>query len=78
MCDDAAVSWSGYERSRSQIEYEVRLKIARELEKHIEEHRNVGLPEEFLIGMNRAVLLVLYSQSTKLPDNTQGVQEQLF
>ena len=72
------MKWSDYESSRSKIEYEVRLKIARELEKHIEEHSNVGLPEEFLIGMNRALLLVLYNQSMKLPDTERGVQDKLF
>jgi hypothetical protein len=72
------VRWSNYESSRSQIEYEVRLKIAKELEKHIEEHRNVDLPEEFLIGMNRALLLVLYRQPTRVPDTDYGVQDKLF
>jgi hypothetical protein len=78
LCDNAAVKWSEYERSRQEVEYEVRRKIARDLEKSIEEHRNSGIQEEFILGMNRAMLLVLYQQSLKVSDNDLHVQDKLF
>lgn len=78
MCDDVAVRWSDHERSRREIEYELRRKIASDLEKSIEEHRNSGIKEEFILGMNRAMLLVLYQQSLKESVNAIDVQEKLF
>lgn len=61
-----------------QQEAEIRAKISRELEKHIEEYRQNDFPNHYVMGMERARLLVLFSQSLKNSDPGLAVQQRLF
>lgn len=70
--------WSEYELARTQQESEIRLKISRELEKHIEEYRENNFSNEYIMGMERARLLALYDTSLKSSPLGLDVQDKLF
>lgn len=78
MCDNTAVRWSEYEMVRRQQDTEVRLKIAVELLKHIDMYRENDYSPEYIQGMERARLLVLFDQSPKSDQENSSEQETLF
>jgi hypothetical protein len=78
LCDDTAVRWSEYELAKRQQESESRAKIAAELQKHIDLYRDYGYSSEYLQGMERARLLVLFDKSLKLDKESLGDQQTLF
>jgi hypothetical protein len=61
-----------------QQESEIRLKISRELEEHIEKYRENDFSNEYIMGMERARLLALYQNLLKSSGPTLDVQEKLF
>lgn len=78
MCDNTAVRWSDYELSRRQQESESRTKIAAELAKHIDMYKENNYSSEYIQGMERARLLVLFDKSLKTDTEISGEQETLF
>lgn len=71
MCDNTAVRWSDYELAKRQQDSEFRSKIAAELAKHIDLYRENDFSDEYLQGMERARLLVLYDKSVKINSSDQ-------
>lgn len=61
-----------------QQEGEIRSKISRELEKHIAEYKENDFSNEFIMGMERARLLALYSTTLKGSILNIAVQDKLF
>lgn len=78
MCDNVAVRWSEYEREKSQIEAQVRVKISQELEKYVEDLEKKQYPNDYISGMEKARLLVLHAPTINRHEQTEYVQEQLF
>ena len=78
MCDNTAVRWSDYELAKRQNEAEFRSRIAAELAKHIDLYRENNFPSEYIQGMERARLLVLYNKSLKEEAESLPDQETLF
>lgn len=78
MCDNTAVSWSEYSQHLSNLEMEVRQKIARELLEHIHFLEKTQVPECYIQGVERARVLTLNNISIK--NDTSGIetQEKLF
>ena len=78
MCDNAAVRWSEYELAKTQMEGEFRSKIAKQLQKHIEEYKENDFPDLYIQGMERARLLALYDLSLKTSPPDGVIQDKLF
>lgn len=78
MCDNTAVRWSEYELARTQQESEICSKISKQLQKYVEEYKENGFSKEYIMGMERAVLLVLYDARTQIPTTNSDVQDKLF
>lgn len=78
MSDNTAVSWSEYGAHKSNIEYEVRHKIAKELLKHMEILDKQNSPECFVQGVNRARNLVLMNLNFESVTDEVDPQEKLF
>jgi hypothetical protein len=78
LCDNTAVRWSEYELARTQQESEICSKISKQLQKYVEEYKENGFSKEYIMGMERAVLLVLYDARTQIPTTNSDVQDKLF
>lgn len=78
MCDNTAVRWSDYELAKRQQDSEFRTKIAAELAKHIDLYRDYGYSSEYLQGMERARLLVLFDKSLAEDHPPLEKQDRLF
>jgi|AntAceMinimDraft_5_1070358.scaffolds.fasta_scaffold03325_8 hypothetical protein len=78
MCENTAVRWSEYELAKNQLESECRNKVVIDLEKHIAKYRENDFSSEYIQGMERARLLVLYRDNV-IPDTTDtACQDKLF
>lgn len=78
MTDNEAVSWSDYHSHNSNREVEIRQKISQELLEHMKFLDNIGSPECFVKGIERARNVVLYNMTVKDFADDSTTQERLF
>lgn len=78
MSDNTAVSWSDYSAHLSNVEYEIRHRIAKELLEHIEILDQQKSPECFVQGVQRARNIVLMNTKINSFADEVETQEKLF
>jgi hypothetical protein len=78
LCENQAVSWSEYSSHLSNVEYNTRNKIAKELLEYMDFLQKTAYPECFIQGVEEARNYVLYNTNFKNNDLGVDPQERLF